>query len=251
MSVVVNIGNQVTSFGIFSKNASHFFSIKTKEAASFIEYKLKLELKQRNLSIVHKQAIIISVVENFTTVYKTLLDKLTNKASYVVSPINFPFIKTKVDPTSVGADRLMNAFYANQTHKKNTLIIDIGTATTFDIIDENGIFIGGAITPGIKTMLRSLFQNTNKIKDIPLTLQTKTLLGKNTQEAVNSGLFYGHASLIDGMIRKLEQSLQIHLKKIATGGLATSIIPFCELQNEISIQKNLTLQSGALLAPYI
>jgi type III pantothenate kinase len=140
----------------------------------------------------------------------------------------------------VGADRLINSIAAYQKFGGNLIIVDLGTATTFDVVGKNGEYLGGAISPGINLSLKALHDMTAQLPKISIK-QQNNVIGKNTIEAMNSGVYFGYISLLEGMILKIDQELGIKTTRIITGGLAEI---FKEaLQNSINHHEpNLTLE---------
>ncbi len=125
------------------------------------------------------------------------------------------------NPSEVGADRLVNAVAAYHKYKKSLIIIDFGTATTFDCISEEGAYIGGAIAPGIGISAEALFQRASKLPRVELFNPPATVIGKETVTSMKSGLLYGYAEMVDGMVRRIQKEMAPQKPEIiATGGLA-------------------------------
>lgn len=122
-------------------------------------------------------------------------------------------------PEELGADRIVNAVGGLATYKPPFLIIDFGTATTFDVVDAEGSYAGGAIAPGINLSLQALHMAAAKLPRVSIE-PTKYVIGKNTHEAIQSGIYWGYASLIDGMIERIKKELGKPMTVIATGGLS-------------------------------
>lgn len=130
-------------------------------------------------------------------------------------------IKILLDrPEDIGADRIINAVGGAATVKPPLLIIDFGTATTFDVVDADGNYCGGAISPGINLSLQALHMAAAKLPRIGIA-PTKRVIGKNTNEAIQSGIFWGYAGLIEGMIARIKKEFGQPMTVIATGGLAS------------------------------
>lgn len=189
--------------------------------------------------------IICSVVPALTekidqAIKKFLSEKISQKTLIVGEG------KTKLDvevklknKKEVGADRLVNAISAYKKFGGNLIVIDLGTATTFDVIGKNGEYLGGAISPGINLSLKALHDMTAQLPKISVKKQNN-VIGKNTVEAMNSGVYFGYISLLEGMITKIEKEIGEKTIRIITGGLAAI---FKEaLQNSINHHEpNLTL----------
>ena len=126
------------------------------------------------------------------------------------------------NPRDVGADRIVNAVAAKELYGAPLIIVDFGTATTFCVIDDQGVYQGGIITPGIKIAAEALFQRTAKLPRIELVLPS-SVIGKNTVSAMQSGVIYGYISLVDGIVDRIRDELPLPYTVVATGGLAELI----------------------------
>jgi len=125
------------------------------------------------------------------------------------------------NPAEVGADRLVNAVAAYQRYRTSLIVIDFGTATTFDAITKNGEYIGGAIAPGIGISADALFQRASKLPKVELFQPPATVIGKTTAHSMKSGIIFGYAAMVDGMVNRMKQEMgSPEPKVIATGGLA-------------------------------
>ena len=166
-------------------------------------------------------AIIGSVVPRLTDILSNSLKKFTNAKILVIGSQN---VKLNIDiklnnKKEIGADRLINAIAAYKKFGGNLIIIDFGTATTFDVVGQNGEYLGGVISPGINLSLKALHDATAQLPKITVKSQ-KNVIGKNTIEAMNSGVYFGYASLIEGMIKRIENELNCKTTRVITGGLA-------------------------------
>jgi type III pantothenate kinase len=149
-------------------------------------------------------------------------------------------IKLKVTkPSQVGSDRVANSIAAFTIYKTNCIIVDFGTATTFDILSKKGFYLGGLITPGVKLTLQTLNQFTEKLPLINLK-KTNQVIGKDTISAINSGIYWGYIGMINQIINKIISTTKKKYKVILTGGLST--IFSNSLVHKASINKNITLQ---------
>jgi len=125
-------------------------------------------------------------------------------------------------PQEVGADRIANSVAAFQHYKAGLIVVDFGTATTFDCISEKGEYLGGVISPGISVSSDALSDKASKLPKVELLIP-KNVIGKNTVESMQSGIIYGYTALVDGLIEKISINLNFKPKVIATGGLAKLI----------------------------
>lgn len=178
-------------------------------------------------------AIISSVVPQLTRIIKEAVKKVTDISPLIVGP----GIKTGLNllmeqPRQVGSDLVVDAVAAIHEYGAPVIIVDIGTATTISVVDDKKNYIGGVIMPGIRVSLDSLVSRTSQLPRISVEAPHK-VIGKNTIQCMQSGLVYGNASCIDGMIQRIKEETGLidgtpmQAKVIATGGLAEVIVPQC------------------------
>ncbi|MDO8735425.1 MAG: type III pantothenate kinase [Elusimicrobiota bacterium] len=204
--LAIDIGNTTINSGLFENK-------KLK-----IKRKIATEKFKRIPFGDYNDVIIASVVPKAT---KKIIRLLKIKP-IILDSKNIP-IKIKVkSPQMVGSDRLVNAFAAKELYGVPAVVVDLGTATTFDVVSKNDEYIGGIIAPGIKISAESLYEKTAKLPNIKPEVP-KNVIGKNTKEAILSGIFYGHLGLIKEVIEKVKsEKLKVkNLKVILTGGYAT------------------------------
>ena len=173
-------------------------------------------------------AIISSVVPQVLNSFQTAVKKLTGKQSLVVGP----GIKTGLDirlenPGQTGADLVVADVAALREHKPPLIVIDMGTATTISVLDKSGAHIGGCIIPGVRISLDALTDRTALLPGLQLD-QPKRAIGRNTIDAMRSGIMMGTACMLDGMIERMEEELGCKTTVVATGGIAKFIIPLCK-----------------------
>jgi type III pantothenate kinase len=126
------------------------------------------------------------------------------------------------EPQAVGADRVVNAIAAHALHKGDLIVIDFGTATTFDIVDYSGAYKGGVIAPGINLSLDALFAAAARLPRIAIEApQTTNVIGRNTQDAMLSGIYWGYVAMIEGLVARIKAEIGRPTRVISTGGLAT------------------------------
>ncbi|MCB1155441.1 type III pantothenate kinase, partial [bacterium] len=148
------------------------------------------------------------------------------------------------NPKEVGADRIVNAVAAFARHKKAMVIVDFGTATTFDVISAKGEYLGGAIAPGVNISLDALFRMTSKLPRIEF-VNPGSAIGKTTVHSMQAGVFYGYVGLVDALIERIKNELPTPSTAIATGGLATLITG--ESKQIDHVEDDLTLEGLRLL----
>ncbi|MCF8110208.1 MAG: type III pantothenate kinase [Desulfobacteraceae bacterium] len=150
------------------------------------------------------------------------------------------------NPAEVGADRLVNAVAAYAKYRTGLVVIDFGTATTFDCISEQGEYLGGAIAPGIGISAEALFQRASKLPRVELFNPPESAIGKETAESMKAGLLYGYAELVDGMVRRIKKEMRPEPQVIATGGLAAL---FGEISDSIeAVEPELTLEGLRIIS---
>lgn len=186
-------------------------------------------------------AIIANVVPTTLFALKTLCRKYFGCEPLVVGEENVDLgIKALVDrPEDVGADRLVNAIAAHQAYGGPLVVVDFGTATTFDVVDADGNYQGGVIAPGVNLSLEALHRAAAQLPRIAVE-RPKQVIGKATVPAMQSGIYWGYVSLIEGIVERIRQEFGSELRVIATGGLATLFVEATETI-EISDQ-DLTLR---------
>ena len=190
-------------------------------------------------------AVIASVVPPITTVISEALQKITGCQPMIVGPGVKTGLNIQMDnPASVGADLIVGAVAGIEEYSCPLILIDMGTATTISVVDENQKYIGGMILPGVGVSLDSLTSQTSQLPRISLD-PPKRLIGKNTVECMKSGILFGNASTIDGMIDRIEEELGRSAERVATGGLAGSIIPLC--RHSITLDNKLLLKGLSII----
>ena len=218
MYLLGDIGNTETKFFKLDKNLSilNKFRLKTKKINTpIIKKKLTLIFKSK---IRIKKVLISSVVPSVYQKIRFIIKKNFQTKSIELKSLNLKkFIEIKVNKRQVGSDRLANAI-AIKNNKKNFVIIDFGTATTFDVISGNN-YLGGIIAPGIELSLKSLSMNASLIPKIKFK-KIKNVLGKNTKSAVRSGFYFGYLGLINNIVKLIQAETKKNFQIVLTGGLS-------------------------------
>lgn len=187
-----------------------------------------------------EQVLLSSVVPSATPLVEDAVMQLTSLKPLVVKRELKPFFKVALeDPASLGADRIADAAGAMHDYALPVIIIDLGTATTFSVISQEGMFMGGSIGPGLYTSFRAITEKAAQLKDYQL-LAPENVIGTNTQNCINSGIVNGHAAMIDGMVRRIEEETGQHYQVILTGGAASKVAPFCKCQ--LTVDETLILR---------
>jgi type III pantothenate kinase len=244
MILVVDVGNTNIVLGIYKgKLLLHHWRLSTNRSTTVDEYGMMMYNLFRYAGIGLEQVegvIISSVVPPLMFVLEQLCAKYLNQAPLIVGP----GIKTGLNiryenPREVGADRIVNAVAAIEIYGPPCIVVDFGTATTFDYIDEAGQYIGGAVAPGINISTEALYQHAAKLPRIELT-KPKSVVGRNTVSAMQAGIIFGFAGQVDGIVDRIREEYKLKPQVIATGGLAELISS--ESRTIGSVNQLLTLQ---------
>ena len=249
MLLAIDIGNTSITAGIFSGDSLLFsFNIETDRTKSPDDYGVILfgKLNESNVSASSLSGAIIScVVTDMLKGFSNLVEKYFGQKPIIVDSETRTGMRFLIDaPEELGADRIANAVGAYHKYGGSVIVVDLGTATTFDCVSEKGEYLGGAIVPGIELSSVALFHGTSKLPKVEPEKPTGAI-GKNTVECINSGLFYGHASLIDGVCARLKKEMNCSPEVVITGGFADSVFEECECAN--TIDKDLALHGLKLL----
>ena len=249
MLLAIDVGNTNVTLGLFDGTTlAHQFRMESARGRTADEYAIAV----RQLLAMHDidpkridAAIVASVVPTLTD---TVVE-LTKRAFKLTPLVVGPGVKTGVailidNPREVGADRIVNAVAAHElclargNGDKGVIVVDFGTATTFDVVSPKGEYVGGVICPGILISADALFSRAAKLPRVEVSRPAKAI-GKNTQHAMQSGLFYGYVGLVDGMVARLRGELTYPVSVLATGGLARLIAPATTTIDEVD--EDLTL----------
>lgn len=231
MVLAVDIGNTNIVIGCFDENEIRFIErLSTNKNSTSLEYivliKTVLELYGMQSSS-FEGSIISSVVPSVTNLVKIAVEKLTGKSAVIVGAGIKTGLKIKLDnPLQLGSDRVADAVAATNLYPCPVVIIDMGTATTISVVDGEKNFIGGMILPGLRVSVDALATRTSQLPQISLEAPKKSI-GRNTADCIKSGLIYGTAAAIDGLIDNIERELGEKCTIISTGGLSSIVTPIC------------------------
>lgn len=190
-------------------------------------------------------AIISSVVPPVFNSVNNGLIKLTGKEPLVVGPGIRTGLNIRMeDPASVGSDLIVAAVAAIQNYRPPLILVDMGTATTLSVIDENNCFLGGCIIPGVRVSAEALSSKAAQLPGIQLDAPAHAI-GKNTIEAMRSGIMFGAADALDGMVGRMEEEVGKPMTVVATGGIAQFVVPLCK--RKIYLEKDLLLMGLDIL----
>lgn len=227
MLLVIDVGNTHTVLGVYRDDELlHRWRVTSDVARTVDEY-AALFHQLFQLSALHFSAlngvIISSVVPSLVKTLETLCRRYFNCSPCVVGPgIETGMPVHYDDPCQVGADRLVNAVAAYEKYRRALIIVDLGTATTFDCISADGCFKGGAIAPGLGISAEALFSRTRQLPRVEFE-RPPQVIAQNTEHSIQSGVFYGYVGLVDGIVERMRQELPDEPLTVATGGLAAVI----------------------------
>ena len=246
--LAVDVGNSETVVGLFrGKDTVHFWRL-TSERATPDEVSLQLErLLRRDNAGTGKGmgAVVCSVAPSLTIPWVRAMETLTGRPPLEVSAATAQGLTIRyLDPASVGADRIANAIAARAIYGTPAIVVDLGTATTFDCVSKQGAYVGGVIVPGVMTAAEELFRRAGRIPRVELRRPVRAM-GRTTEEALQAGMIWGTAGQVDALVRRLAIEMKGTPHVIATGGLAKVIAPECETIN--GVDEALTLKGMRLI----
>ncbi len=236
MLLAVNVGNTNMVLGVFrgAELAWHWrISTQPERTADELAVLFGAVLEQHGLSFSRQitGVAISSVVPTSTQALREMTDRYFNFPPVVVEPGTKTGMPILTDnPREVGADRIVNALAAYMRYGGPCVAVDFGTATTYDAVSEKGEYLGGVIAPGIQISNASLSRATARLPQVEL-LAPRSVIGRNTVECIQSGLVYGTAAEVDGMIERIKAEVG-DAKVVATGGLADAVVPHCRSIDE-------------------
>ncbi len=229
MLLVIDVGNTNTVIGVYDGDIlEHDWRIRTIRDTTADEFNVLANslFADKNLDRKKiKKTVISSVVPSAAPILNRFCEKYLN-----LTPvwINSDSVKKLMpilydNPNEVGADRIVNAIAAYNQYKTSLIIIDFGTATTFDVISKQGEYLGGAISPGVMISAEALFQRASKLPRVEIFKAPGKVIGKDTIESIKSGIIHGNAAMVDGMVERITKEMNTTPKVLATGGLAPLI----------------------------
>ncbi len=238
MILVFDVGNTETVIGLFDgAELLEHWRIATAPERTVDEAGLLVRalIRESGFDVEEIRAASIgSVVPAVTAVLTETCERhLAARVEIISAHSNLP-IKLDVDePLTVGPDRIVNTLAAARMYNADTIAVDLGTATTFDCITKDGVFIGGIIAPGVKTGAETLVRRTAALPRVDLE-RPPQVIGRRTETCMRSGIFYGAVETIDGLVRRIKAEWQKPTALVvATGGLATLIGPHCKTVDKI------------------
>lgn len=227
MLLVIDVGNTNTVLGLYDgDDLVHDWRIRTVVDHTVDEYGMLIYNLYKN-SKVSPRAINAIIISCVVPPMLHILEPLCKKYFHIKPLIVGPGIKTGMpifydNPREVGADRIVNAIAAFEKYGGDIIVVDFGTATTFDYVSAKGEYMGGCICPGIMISSEALFQKAAKLPRIEI-IRPKMVVGKDTVSSMQAGILYGYAGLVDGLVERIKAEVKSDPRVVATGGLAKII----------------------------
>jgi type III pantothenate kinase len=244
MLLAVDVGNTQTHFGTFRDGElfEHWrFATVAESTRDELGAALRALLELRGIGLADiSSSIVSSTVPALEPEWLAMGERYLGHTMLAVGPGLKTGMALRYDnPREIGADRLANAVAIRERFGGPAVCVDFGTSVNFDVVGRKGDFLGGVLVPGVEISLAALTARGAKLPQIDL-LPPRTVIGKSTVDAIRSGVIYGFAGAIDGILRRVLDELGDDTDVIATGGLAAAIVPFTELIDEIDDQLTLT-----------
>ena len=232
MLLVVDVGNTQTHFGVLMQGsetvAEHWRFATVRESTSDeLGAALSNLLALRGMGLAEiSSSIVSSTVPQLSEQWTAMARRYLEHEMLVVGPQIRTGMPIRIDnPREVGADRLVNAVAAYERVQSTCVVVDFGTAITYDAVSDAGEYLGGIITPGAEISIDALYERAAKLPKVELA-EPRSLIGKSTVDAIRSGIVYGFAGQVEGIVRRMRDELGEDTTVIATGGLADALVPF-------------------------
>lgn len=245
MILVCDVGNSETTFGLCDgRRVLHRWRVTTDGSRTPDEVHLLLSGLLDSAGVARTSitgSAIGSVVPPVTAALAEACVRLTKSPAVVVEPTSKLPITLDVDePKTVGADRVVNTLAASRVYRQDCIVVDLGTATTFDCVTADAVFLGGVIAPGVQMSAESLFRRTSKLPVTEL-VPPRSVIGRRTEECIRAGVVLGAAEAIDGLVRRIKRAWPRRKRPlvVATGGLASTFAKLCREFDRVD--PNLTL----------
>ena len=243
MLLTVDMGNTNITIGVYEEDTlrcvSRLSTIREKTDDQYaLEFNQIFKLNGFSVSD-FSGSIMSSVVPELTETIRSAIEKETDTAPIIIGPGIKTGINIRIDnPAQLGADLLVSAVAAADKYPLPCLVVDLGTASKISVIGSDGSYLGGMISPGVAISLKALTSNASQLPNVSLSAPPKTI-GKNTVDCMQSGIVFGTAAMIDGMIIRFKEEMPDIKSVIATGGYSSRIIKYC--REKIIFDDNLIL----------
>ena len=231
MLLTIDIGNTQIALGMFDReDLIGHWRVSTDPTATFDELRWQLTgilegdgFTQNDIGGV----CVSSVVPSLTSTLRRVAPHVVAGDVVVVEPGVRTGLAIEIDnPREVGADRIVNSVAGRDRYGSPVVVVDFGTSTNFDIVGPSGAYLGGAIAPGLEIATNALVSGTAALRRVEFS-PPRGVIGKGTVEAIQSGAIFGHAGLVDGIVERIAAEFDEDVTRVATGGLASTIVPHC------------------------
>ena len=249
MLLVVDVGNTQTVLGLYEdRDLVHDFRIESRTSRTLDELHV-LVRSLLDVAEVERDEVEAAIIASVVPALTDTLERAISLAFGFEPMVVGPGIKTGMpilyeNPREVGADRIVNAVAAYDIVKGGAVVVDFGTATTFDVISDKGEYLGGVIAPGIRIAADALFVRAAKLPRVEVAKPPR-VVGRNTIHSMQSGIVYGYVSLVDGVVERIRAELGYDVSVLATGGLARLVEP--ESGTIERVEEDLTLEGLRLI----
>ncbi|MEH0018584.1 MAG: type III pantothenate kinase [Desulfobacter sp.] len=252
MLLVIDVGNTNTVIGVYENDVlKQDWRIRTVRENTADEFNIlaRALFSDKGIDTADiTKTVISSVVPSSVRILNAFCQRYLNLTPVWINPASvkklMPILYS--NPNEVGADRIVNAVAAFDKYKQALIIIDFGTATTFDVVTENGEYLGGAICPGVMISSEALFQRASRLPRVEIFKAPERVIGDNTIDSIKSGIIHGNAAMVDGMVNRMAKEMATTPKIVATGGLAPLIT---EVSDRIEVvDQELTLDGLRIIS---
>ncbi|MCG8637923.1 MAG: type III pantothenate kinase [Desulfobacterales bacterium] len=252
MLLVIDVGNTNTVIGVYENDElKQDWRIRTVRENTADEFNVLARALFADKGIDPSEitkTVISSVVPSSVRILNAFCERYLNLSPQWIDAASvkklMPILYS--NPNEVGADRIVNAVAAYDKYKKPLIIIDFGTATTFDVVTEKGEYLGGAICPGVMISSEALFQRASRLPRVEIFKAPERVIGDDTIESIKSGIIYGNAAMVEGMVTRMKKEMKTDAMVIATGGLAPLIAEVSEAIE--TVDQELTLNGLRIIS---
>lgn len=237
MLLAIDVGNTNTVLGVYDgKNLLDHWRLETSTRRTSDEYGILLR-QLFQVSGIEPGVVRAVAVSSVVPPLQFNLERMSERYFKTRPMFVGPGVKTGMpilydNPREVGADRIVNAVAAYDKHHRGVVVVDFGTATTFDAVTPKGEYLGGAICPGINISMEALFQNASKLPRVEYA-RPPHVVGRNTVHSIQSGLLYGYVGMVDGICARMQAELGFEVRVVATGGLAPLVASESKVIHEV------------------
>lgn len=252
MLLVIDVGNTNTVIGVYDGDKlTHDWRIRTIRDTTADEFNVLANSLFTDISLDRKtieKIVISSVVPSAVSILNAFCEKYLSLTPLWINPDSVKKLMPILynNPNEVGADRIVNAVAAYDKYKTSLIIIDFGTATTFDVISKKGEYLGGAIVPGVMISSEALFQKASRLPRVEIFQAPEKVIGKDTIDSIKSGIIYGNAAMVDGMVERMAAEMNDTPRILATGGLAPLIFGLSKTIEKV--EQSLTLDGLKIIS---